>query len=106
MNRSKPRTGQVFQKDTYWKAIEAMRPEGERLPEDIRAWCFDFISVHGPIVSKSGIDAWSLCSPMCLVNEKTGARPSFEGVNLPSKATALEYAARLAYMRGLHVVIC
>lgn len=100
----KPNIAQVFNRDVYWNKID--RNDDGHLP----TWAFDFISVHpvpdfGKKINKRFL-GFSFCSPMILVEEKTGTRPDFENDVYATKKNAILAAKKIAKMYSIHVVVC
>lgn len=83
---------------SHWQWAEFIRKQTGKLPDRVH----DFISVHKNTFDNN----YSLLSPLCLVNEQTSARPSFERKRFRTENQAIRAAIRIASKHGLYVVLC
>lgn len=94
----RPAPATIYLKQDYWTMIhKANKEEGIYQP-----WQSDFISI-----SMSSFDkTWSLCTSLDLIDQVTGARPSFEDKRMETFQEALNFAVSIALEHGKHIVIC
>lgn len=94
----KPAPATIFLKCDYWPMIHKMSQEDET----VKDWQSDFISIH-----KSGFGRyWTLCSSLDLVNQETGACPSFEDIKHETFQEALNAAVAVGLEHSKFIVIC
>ena len=62
---------------------------------------FDFISIH-----KKFTGGYTLCAPLCLLDEKLSTRPSWENKTFNSINKAFKAAIRLAIKHNIYCVDC
>jgi hypothetical protein len=99
----KPHTAQLIGFDEYWKPVHEERDVTGKLP----FFVFDFISIHRHYGYKEdGSFDFGFCSPMCLVDEKTGKRPDFENEKYKTKAEAVRRGRELARQYKTWLVDC
>lgn len=95
----KPAIASIFLKCDYWPMVDKMNKEESEGAYD---WQFNFISLHFSSFSKT----WSLCSSLDLVDQVTGARPSFEDEKFETFEAALNFAVDRALEHSKFIVIC
>jgi len=79
----------------YWQQMDAIRLTFGTYP----SYAFDFISVHGaPTIG------YSLISPLCLVDPKTGDRPKWEQDTHATPADAINAALLIGAENSLLTV--
>ncbi len=95
----KPAIASIFLKCDYWPMVDEINAKDDNGAHD---WQFNFISIHFSPWSKT----WSLFSPLNLVDQVTGARPSFEDEKFETFEAALNFAVDRALEHSKFIVIC